>query len=94
MDDLHIACPKCRAAVGERCHNYKGKNKAICPVRARLLAGIAEPERGPKRPRGRPKKVKVDPTPLLPWAEQQAEEDGDERTDLDDVTPLGTTPPN
>jgi len=30
---LSIDCPRCRARAGERCKDYRGKNKFMCAVR-------------------------------------------------------------
>jgi hypothetical protein len=43
-DPLDVECPKCRAAAGYKCRNYKGKNKQTCPARLekRSAAAIIE----------------------------------------------------
>lgn len=32
-DPLERPCPRCRAAAGEKCRNYKGQNKFTCKQR-------------------------------------------------------------
>lgn len=41
--ELQRPCPRCHAGIGERCHNYLGQTKFICPARLKPAAEHAEP---------------------------------------------------